>query len=189
MTEFVDPSISRPRLVRKRIVSALIILVESGGFIGLTALLLSGRLMDALVVLQLMLAVALPVTVMWATVRRHRNWHQPLGQLQELIPQVRDGVEPIESLGKVGGKLATLAAVCQQMLRDIREEKLRIRNSRKRYASASPAGPKYWNGESERCASRPRGTDSQDCSTGGPSMITCPRRSSGARPPGPRCAC
>jgi diguanylate cyclase (GGDEF)-like protein len=126
MTEFVDPSISRPRLVRKRIVSALIILVESGGFIGLTALLLSGRLMDALVVLQLMLAVALPVTVMWATVRRHRNWHQPLGQLQELIPQVRDGVEPIESLGKVGGKLATLAAVCQQMLRDIREEKLRI---------------------------------------------------------------
>jgi diguanylate cyclase (GGDEF)-like protein len=126
MTDFVDPSISRPRIIRRRIVSALVILVESGGFIGLTALLLSGRMMDALVVLQLMMAVALPVTVMWATVRRHRNWHQPLGQLQELIPQVREGVEPIESLARIDGKLAPLAAVCQQLLRDIREEKLRI---------------------------------------------------------------
>ena len=126
MADFVDPSISKPRMVRKRIVCALVILVESGGFIGLSALLLSGQLMDALVVLQLMMAVALPVTVMWATVRRHRNWHQPLGQLQELIPQVRDGQEPIESLGKVGGKLAPLAGVCQQLLRDLREEKLRI---------------------------------------------------------------
>jgi len=126
MTDFVDPSISRPRIHRKRMVSALVIIAESGGFIGLTALLLSGRLMDALVVLQLMMALALPVTVMWATVRRHRNWHQPLGQLQELIPRVRDGLEPIESLAKVGGKLAPLAALCQQMLRDVREEKLRI---------------------------------------------------------------
>ena len=126
MTEFVDPSISKSRIVRKRILSALVILTESVGFIGLTALLLSGRLMDALVVLQLMMALALPVTVMWATVRRHRNWHQPLGQLEEIIPQVRDGQEPIESLAKVGGKLAPLAVMCQQILRDVREEKLRI---------------------------------------------------------------
>src|SRR5579859_1532628 len=126
MPDFVDPSIARPRLVRKRIVSALVIAVESVGVIGLTALLLSGRLMDALVVLQLMMAVALPLAVMWATVRRHRSWHQPLGQLQDLIPKVRDGLEPIESLANVGGKLAPLAAMCQQMLRDVREEKLRI---------------------------------------------------------------
>ncbi len=126
MTEFVDRSISKSRIVRKRIVSALVILAESGGFLGLIALLLSGRLMDALVVLQLMMAVALPVTVMWATVRRHRNWHQPLGQIEELIPKVRDGREPIESLVKVGGKLAPLAVMCQQILRDVRKEKLRI---------------------------------------------------------------
>jgi len=104
MSELVDPSISKSSLVRRRVVSALVIVAESSGFIGLSLLLLSGRLMDALVVLQLMMALALPVAVMWATVRRHRNWHQPLGQLQELIPQVRDGLEPIEALGKVGGK-------------------------------------------------------------------------------------
>ena len=126
MSELVDPSISKSSLVRRRVVSALVIVAESSGFIGLSLLLLSGRLMDALVVLQLMMALALPVAVMWATVRRHRNWHQPLGQLQELIPQVRDGLEPIEALGKVGGKLAPVAALCQQMLRDVREEKLRI---------------------------------------------------------------
>jgi diguanylate cyclase (GGDEF)-like protein len=126
MTEVTDPSIEKSRAGKNRLISALVVMVESCGFLGLTALFVSGRLTDGLVVLQLMLAVALPVAVMWATVRRRRNWHQPLGQLEELIPRVRDGTEPIESLGRVGGKLAPLAGLCQQILRDLREEKLRI---------------------------------------------------------------
>jgi len=111
---------------RRRWVGALVMLAEMGGFIGLMVLLLSGRLMAALEILQLMMAAALPVTLMWATVRRRRNWHEPLRQLEELVPLVREGEEPLDSLSKVGGKLAPLALVCQQMLRDIREEKLRI---------------------------------------------------------------
>src|SRR6266404_7729276 len=111
---------------RQKVVSALVLVGEAGAFAGLTALLQSGRLMEGLELLELMIAAGLPVLLMWASARRRRARNEPLRRLEDLLPGVREGREPIESLGEIGGKLGTVAAACQEMLRDIREEKLRI---------------------------------------------------------------
>lgn len=121
-----QPSLPAERQARRKLISALVLMVEVGGFVGLMALLMSGRLMEALELLQLMMAVALPVVVMWAAVRRRKAWHEPLRRIEELLPRVREGEEAIESLSKVGGRLAPLAGICQDLLRDIRAENLRI---------------------------------------------------------------
>ena len=82
--------------------------------------------MNALYLAQLMLAFALPLVVLWTAMARRHRWSQPLNRLLELLPEVRGGTEPIESLSQVSGRLTPLAVICQELLRDIRQEQLRI---------------------------------------------------------------
>jgi diguanylate cyclase (GGDEF)-like protein len=112
---------------RRLLLSALTILAESAAFIGLTFLLVSGKLIQALELLQLMLAAALPIVVIYAAARRRRRYTEPLARMLKLLPQARDGEQPIESLTSVGGALAPLAAICRELLRDRRHEQLRVR--------------------------------------------------------------
>ena len=114
-----------PPRARRRIVAILILAIEAGGFAGLMTLLLSGRLMEALEVLQLMVAVALPLVVMSTAATRRKRWREPFERLLELLPRVRAGEEPIESLNAVGGRVAPLAALCRELLRDFRQEQVR----------------------------------------------------------------
>ena len=122
-----DPSQAAPSsTVRRRIVALMILTIETGGFAGLMALMLSGRLMEALEVLQLMVAVALPLVVMTTAAARRKRWHEPFQRLLDLLPRVRAGEEPIESLNGIGGRMVPLAALCQELLRDCRQEQVRI---------------------------------------------------------------
>jgi diguanylate cyclase (GGDEF)-like protein len=112
--------------LRRRVLTLLILLAEAGGFVGLMTLLLRGRLMYALEVLQLMLAFALPLVVMGTVAARRNRWHEPFNRLLDLLPRVRAGEEPIESLSTIGGHIAPLAAICQDLIRDFRLEQTRI---------------------------------------------------------------
>jgi diguanylate cyclase (GGDEF)-like protein len=112
--------------VRRRIITILILAIEAGSFAGLMVLLVGGRLIEALEVLQLMVAIALPLAVMFTAAARRKRWHEPFDQLVELLPRVRAGEEPIESLNEVGGRIAPLAAICQDLVRDFRQEQARI---------------------------------------------------------------
>ena len=140
--QVVTPAASDPR--RRRIVlSVLTILAEAVGFIGLTSLLLSGKLAQAMELLQLMLAAALPLVLIYAAARRRKRYNEPLARLIELLPKCRSGEEPIEALRSVGGAMAPVALLCQDLLRDRRHEELRVRQleveTRQRVASRTEA--------------------------------------------------
>jgi hypothetical protein len=125
-TQVVTPSASGSRW-RRRLLSLLTIIAESAAFIGLTSLLLSGKLMQAMELLQLMLAAALPAVLIYAAARRRRRYTEPLARMLDLLPKCRGGEEPIEALASVGGALAPIAVICQDLLRDRRHEQLRVR--------------------------------------------------------------
>jgi diguanylate cyclase (GGDEF)-like protein len=126
-TEATPPPSDVPRSrFRERIVTLLILVAEGGAFAGLMALLLSGRLMESLEVLQLMVAIAMPLVVMSTAAARRKRWHEPSNRLLDLLPRVRAGEEPIESLNSIGGRIAPLAALCQELVRDFRQEQVRI---------------------------------------------------------------
>lgn len=100
-------------------------MVEAVGFGGLVVLLSTGHLVDALLVLQLLAAAGMLLAVLWAGGRRRRLWSQPLAELEALLGAAREGREPIESLSRVGGKMAPLAGICRQLLKELREEQAR----------------------------------------------------------------
>lgn len=120
-----QPAVGLPR--RRWVFPAITLLAETGGFIGLTLLMMSGKLMQAIELLQLMLAAAMPIMLIYAAARRRRRYTEPLARMLDLLPKARDGEEPIESLASVGGAIAPLAAICQELLRDRRHEQLRVR--------------------------------------------------------------
>lgn len=141
-TQVVNLPASGPRW-RRRLLSILTILAEAAGFIGLSLLLLSGKVRRALELLELMLAAALPIVLLYAAARRRRRYSEPLSQMLELLSKCRGGEEPIEALSTIGGALAPLALICQELLRDRRHEELRVRQleleTRQRVANRTEA--------------------------------------------------
>src|SRR2546421_6280003 len=87
---------------------------------------MSDSLIETIAELELVLGVALSAALAWGIITSRRRWYGPLARIQELVPRVRQGVEPIESLNQVGGGLTAVAAICQELLRDIRKEQARI---------------------------------------------------------------
>jgi diguanylate cyclase (GGDEF)-like protein len=96
---------------------------EAAGFALVTELLLTGRLIEGLLLLQFTVCVGMLIAVLWVGARRRREWSQPLSELQQLMERVRRGDEPIESLSRVGGKLGNIALACQGLLRDLRQQR------------------------------------------------------------------
>ena len=98
-------------------------LLEAAGFGAFLYLVAGGRLIAGLLLLQLVLSVGMLLLVLWAGARRRSQWSQPLARLETLLPHVRRGDEPIESLSHIGGKLRPIAMACQELLRDLRQQR------------------------------------------------------------------
>jgi len=96
---------------------------EAAGLAAVMYLVASGQFVAGLLLLQLVLSVGMLLLVLWAGGRRRRQWSQPLSDLLELLPRVRRGDEPIETLSAVGGKLAPIAASFAELLRDLRQQR------------------------------------------------------------------
>ncbi len=62
----------------------------------------------------------------WSTYRRWRDYTLPLRSLREMLPEARLGSIPIEELSSIKGQLAPIIPHIQQLLRDIREERMMI---------------------------------------------------------------
>lgn len=112
-----------PAWSRRGAVIALAGLLEAVGFGGFLYLVAGGRLIAGLLLLQLVLSVGMLLLVLWAGARRRNQWSQPLSQFEALLPQVRRGDEPIESLSRISGKLRPVAMACQELLRDLRQQR------------------------------------------------------------------
>lgn len=71
-----------------------------------------------------------PVLLLSAAVllamRHERRWSGSAKKLLELLPQIRAGAAPIEQLGEVRGGLADLVGVIQQLLHEVRQQKLAV---------------------------------------------------------------
>lgn len=55
--------------------------------------------------------------------RFQHRWRRPMNQLRGLIEEARSGQAPIEELSKVGGEIAPLVPLIQDLLRDVRGER------------------------------------------------------------------
>ena len=107
----------------RRIAPALLMIAQGVGFVALVGLLLSGHLLEAMWVFQFVLAAGMLLAVLWAGARRRRVWNEPLARLEALLPEVREGREPIEALAAIGGRLAPLAGQIRELLRELRQER------------------------------------------------------------------
>lgn len=119
----------RPR-PRRRVGPAILIVAEACGFAALVGLLLSGHLPEAMWALQFVLSFGMLLAVLAAGAHRRRVWSEPLARLQALLPLVREGREPIESLGQISGRLAPLADQIRDLMRDLRQERSKIKQLR-----------------------------------------------------------
>ena len=119
----IFPEFPRPPRRGRRAAIAGAAVLEVVGFVSILQLVLTGRLIAGLLVLQLVLSVGMLLIVLWAGGRRRSQWSQPLSELELLLPQVRRGDQPIESLSGIGGKLQPIAIACQELLRDLRQQR------------------------------------------------------------------
>lgn len=108
---------------RRGAVVAIAAAVEAAGFVVMLQLVRTGRVVAGLLLLQFVLSIGMLLIVLWAGGRRRALWSQPLAQLESLLPGVRRGDLPIESLSTVGGKLLPVARTCQDLLRDLRQQR------------------------------------------------------------------
>ena len=76
--------------------------------------------------LLLMLAIGSLLANGWAMVQRRRAWLEPLEMLRDLVPRIRGGELPIEELSRVPGGLAPAAALFQELLRDLRRQRVEL---------------------------------------------------------------
>ena len=125
-----DEADAKPDGPRRRVGPALLIFAEAAGFAALLALLLSGHLPEAMWALQFVLSFGMLLAVLAAGAHRRRVWNEPLARLQAMLPLVREGREPIESLGRIDGRLAPLAEQIRDLLRELRQERSKTRQLR-----------------------------------------------------------
>ena len=100
-----------------------------------------------------MLAAALPLTLAYAAARRRRRYSEPrlLRIARPAAAVAASGEEPIESLASIGGgRLAPLAAICQDLLAIDVMSSFAPASLKWKSASASRPEPKRWNAQSAR---------------------------------------
>ena len=120
--EVVEELPGPPRWKRTALVLTATV-AEAAGFALASELLLTGRLIEALLLLQFLVCIGMLLAVLWVGARRRREWSQPLALLEKLLTDVRRGDEPIESLSRVGGKLGPIALACRGLFRDVRQQR------------------------------------------------------------------
>ncbi len=59
-----------------------------------------------------------------------RHWSRPRRALLQLLSEIRAGLAPIEELSRIGGGMAPLIPAIQQLLRELREQKLAVAQAR-----------------------------------------------------------
>ena len=79
---------------------------------------------EALWGLEFALAATLLTAGVWSAIRR-QNVEGELARLIALLPEVRNGHEPIDALSNFDGPVSPAAALCQELLRDLRQERSR----------------------------------------------------------------
>lgn len=108
----------------------------------LFGLILVGPLGDEMRALELLLAAGMLMAVLWAGARRWKIMRE-LARLEALLPKVHRAEEPIESLSQIDGRLAPLAGLCQDLIRDLRLQRARTaqlqNETRQRIASRTEA--------------------------------------------------
>ncbi len=73
-----------------------------------------------------MMAVASLMAGCWSTYRRWCDYTLPMRSLREMLPEARLGAIPIEELSNIKGQIAPIVPLIQQLLRDIRQERMMI---------------------------------------------------------------
>lgn len=76
-------------------------------------------------VFPLLMAIASLIGGCWSAFRRWRDYTMPMRKLMDLLPRVRLGQIPIEELSSVNGSIEQIVPLIQQMLRDLRQERVR----------------------------------------------------------------
>lgn len=100
--------------------------LELIAFVTLLTLFLARQSRESISTLQISLSIAALLAVAWNALRRERVWHGPFRRLVALIPQIRSGDAPIESLTGVGGQLAPLAAEFAALCHDLRRQRAEL---------------------------------------------------------------
>ncbi len=76
---------------------------------------------ESLNVLQFSLSITALIAVAWNAVLRERRWGRPVRQLVELLPQIRSGEAPVDTLCGVKGLsepfVSEVADLCREIFR------------------------------------------------------------------------
>ena len=114
---------ARPRW--GRLASIILLVIELAAVGVMLALFGAGNRYRALAMLPVIFFIAFGGILMLMWVRR-RQMFWDVRLLETLLPQVRQGELPIESLSEVPGRLAGVARVCQELLRDLKQQRAEV---------------------------------------------------------------
>jgi diguanylate cyclase (GGDEF)-like protein len=72
---------------------------------------------------QIVVAMATLPMAWWGGVARRRYWSGPTHELADLIQQARKGDATIDELGTIGGGIAPLVPIVQELLRELKQQR------------------------------------------------------------------
>jgi diguanylate cyclase (GGDEF)-like protein len=91
-----------------------------------TWLAIAGTVGIGTVALSLIIPSAVVVLMALVVLRQEQKWVWPVKRMYRMLPQVRAGEMPIESLSEIDGGLSDLASEVRQILRELRSQKTRV---------------------------------------------------------------
>jgi diguanylate cyclase (GGDEF)-like protein len=87
---------------------------------------MSGEWIQAACLGQFLLSMSASSAALYGAATRRRRLYEPLNRLQSLLPEIRAGHSAIDDLSSVKGSLAPIARQFQEILHDLRAEKLKL---------------------------------------------------------------